>query len=915
MVLGAVLILPVMVLSVQGAKRLYTSAATSSLLYGQVAISPEADTMVYKDRPSTNYGYSKTLEVSGSPVKSSYLRFDLNDPKLIGKTITSAKLRFKVFDGSTNTQNVKYVDNTTWSEISTSYNNRPASNPTVVAYIKSSSAGNWNEVNLTNFVTKFVSSVGLKKFSLAIDSTGSDGLIFYSKENPTDKPQLVVSYSYTPGGPSAPTACTPTTTGGLDYSGNYLEKNGIKVVNLAGQDYLFSAFSKPTSPSGYYQLWVAKRNLTNMTTAPEYYPIQLVVPLTFGSGQNWHRGMAFDNGKLYEAVSFGSGLNFNSSIAVFDPLVPGLLDPNSTSNMASTGRLASTSMISDIDVSSISGKTWAFVSETSSSGTSGRIVAYDLTNFSVGMIPTPVVLKTYSTASRQTPLSIKVVGQRIYIIVKQMPPSSNYSGPFGTGVEAYDFTYTGTNGAPTALAATSLPLINNATLTGGVENGYLGYASDLDYNTTDGLVISDTKNNRVLFYNVATTPHTLVNKLGLTRESEAITTYSGNVGVLNYAGNSFETYSGTACKTSPDTVEPTGTPSLVGYWNFDNGLVDSVTGTSTFVRPASPPIPINVQVTPANYSCGNARQNSSVPSTYGHLSMSGLSTLTNPLNLKRFTISLFYNPQSTNAQIIDTDVYEIYGYSLNYYSSKLTFCLGYGNCASPTITLTANTWYHMVASYDGMTIKLTVYDLLGNQLATSSFNYVGGLTYLGANNKISLVDYSNGIIDNLKIYKDVYTNVTDMRSCSVVPTSTPIPTIVPTSTPVPPTSTPIPPTSTPIPPTSTPVPSYNLNMIIYVGPTAGPCHINVPCSSPLVGESIDIYSTSSGKPVWTTTLVTDANGQTQANLPPGSYIAQSKGYDPLGSTFKNLRKLYPTPFSVVAGQVTNLELSVDSGLR
>lgn len=158
-----------------------TSAITTSNL---VTV---ADTYIRSDNNSKNYGKSTILAVDGSPIKIAYLKFDLSS--LLGKTILSAKLFIKVANNTSNTvRNVKSVSNTSWSEITMTYNNRPPLE-LVVGTLYANPAYTWKEVDVTSYVSSFVGQL----VSLAIDTTGSSGSNLSSRES-IDKPYLQLTY-------------------------------------------------------------------------------------------------------------------------------------------------------------------------------------------------------------------------------------------------------------------------------------------------------------------------------------------------------------------------------------------------------------------------------------------------------------------------------------------------------------------------------------------------------------------------------------------------------------------------------------------------------------------------------------------------------------------------------------------------
>lgn len=148
---------------------------------------PVADSYVLSTSANSNFGSSTSVIIDGSPVTTTYMRFNLGS--LAGKTIVSAKLRVRISNSSTSSQNIKSVSDILWGEGSLTYNNRPALG-SVVATNNGGSSGSVKDIVLTSFVATKVGQV----FSIGIDSTGSDGFNFYSKERSTasQRPILIV---------------------------------------------------------------------------------------------------------------------------------------------------------------------------------------------------------------------------------------------------------------------------------------------------------------------------------------------------------------------------------------------------------------------------------------------------------------------------------------------------------------------------------------------------------------------------------------------------------------------------------------------------------------------------------------------------------------------------------------------------
>ncbi|MDA5279572.1 DNRLRE domain-containing protein [Streptomyces sp. Isolate_45] len=168
---------------------------------GDIRFSPTADTYVNNRYASTNYGTSKQLGADNSPVKRMFLKFDVTG---ITKPITRATLRIHVDDvagaesGSGGT--FRAMSNTSWSETSVTYGNRPSIDGTVLGTLGSVSRNTWYKVDVTSYVK------GNGSFGIGVTSSSSNGADYDSRETGATAPQLVIE---TGGGPT-PTTPTPS---------------------------------------------------------------------------------------------------------------------------------------------------------------------------------------------------------------------------------------------------------------------------------------------------------------------------------------------------------------------------------------------------------------------------------------------------------------------------------------------------------------------------------------------------------------------------------------------------------------------------------------------------------------------------------------------------------------------------------
>lgn len=163
---------------------------------GQVTLTETDDDHVSAGAPTTNYAFSPKMYVvspSGA-INNIFLKFNLSS--LAGKVITNASFKFKTTtdsgSGSSATQNFKLVNDNSWTESSLNYNNQPAMT-TTLATLATTPSNTLVTVPLTPSVIQ--PKVG-GLFSMGISATGAnDVMFFYSKDNATDKPQLVINYT------------------------------------------------------------------------------------------------------------------------------------------------------------------------------------------------------------------------------------------------------------------------------------------------------------------------------------------------------------------------------------------------------------------------------------------------------------------------------------------------------------------------------------------------------------------------------------------------------------------------------------------------------------------------------------------------------------------------------------------------
>ncbi len=168
-----------------------SSAPSPSSSGATSTVTAIADAFVASDTPTTNFGTTIALYVDGSPVKVSYLKFDLSS--FAGLSLVSAKLRIRTtsgsFSGSPDTHVVKLVGDASWSESGLNYNNRPVLLNTLGS-VSNTLANTFYEISLTpGYIQPSLGSL----LSLGIDSVGGDAFYFNSKEA-VDGAQLILNF-------------------------------------------------------------------------------------------------------------------------------------------------------------------------------------------------------------------------------------------------------------------------------------------------------------------------------------------------------------------------------------------------------------------------------------------------------------------------------------------------------------------------------------------------------------------------------------------------------------------------------------------------------------------------------------------------------------------------------------------------
>jgi hypothetical protein len=154
-----------------------------------VTLNAVADTYAAADAAGP-FGTSTSLFADASPLRVTYLRFDLG--ALAGRTITSARLTVRTTtnsaSGSPGPDLVKVVADTAWTEGGLVFGNRPAPGAQVGQFGATTS----NTAFSVTLATAPIAAAAGGPLSLAIDPVSSDAFYITSRETATP-PQLEVT--------------------------------------------------------------------------------------------------------------------------------------------------------------------------------------------------------------------------------------------------------------------------------------------------------------------------------------------------------------------------------------------------------------------------------------------------------------------------------------------------------------------------------------------------------------------------------------------------------------------------------------------------------------------------------------------------------------------------------------------------
>jgi len=162
-----------------------------------LSFTPEADTYIYSQSPSTNFGTALDLAVGGSPnQRIAYLRFNVSGLPT-GAQVTDARLAMLASNGSTQGGGAirKYAPtSSSWAETGPTWNNPLAgSDASSDLFVMGpvSSGSTYTFTGLTSSVT------GNGRVTFVIRSTGSDGAAYRSREYGTSSQRPLLKVTFT----------------------------------------------------------------------------------------------------------------------------------------------------------------------------------------------------------------------------------------------------------------------------------------------------------------------------------------------------------------------------------------------------------------------------------------------------------------------------------------------------------------------------------------------------------------------------------------------------------------------------------------------------------------------------------------------------------------------------------------------
>jgi hypothetical protein len=173
-----------------------TKAATTTQT---VTLTPTGDSYVDSSLNTTNYGSANPLYASAS-VRRALLKFNTTLPS--GAVVSSASLKLYSTSTASSGGFEVHPETDAWAESTVTWSTQPAWNATILGTSTTPTSGAWVSVSLP---VSAVSTVGNTNFGLRFSTSGINAK-FASREDASNKPQLIITYT------SSATTPTPTPT-------------------------------------------------------------------------------------------------------------------------------------------------------------------------------------------------------------------------------------------------------------------------------------------------------------------------------------------------------------------------------------------------------------------------------------------------------------------------------------------------------------------------------------------------------------------------------------------------------------------------------------------------------------------------------------------------------------------------------
>jgi len=180
-----------------GSKTNTTYKGVPAAVSNIITLSPLADAFIRNGSyAGKNYGSDTALIVKGSTVsnytRSSYLKFSLSNIS----NLSVAKLRIygKNTDNTSTINLTSYgVNNDTWTETGITFTNAPAASTAALGLVGVKNLANYYELDVTDYIKTQVAGDKIVTLLLKDATNQNSNLLFNSRENSRNKPQLVIS--------------------------------------------------------------------------------------------------------------------------------------------------------------------------------------------------------------------------------------------------------------------------------------------------------------------------------------------------------------------------------------------------------------------------------------------------------------------------------------------------------------------------------------------------------------------------------------------------------------------------------------------------------------------------------------------------------------------------------------------------